>query len=139
MLWLIRSRLGTNVNRFLRGTGGCVSLRGGGRKPGPARKFSSSPIQKAERRDLAFRLFLPNIFPSRVLAQRASLARAHRLRRRPEPAMHIRLLAFDDPEEFALDLLRDRTPAPRADSNAVDRAHRRDLRRSAAEEHLIGD
>src|ERR1700733_12963814 len=107
MLWLIRLRLGTNVNRFLRGTGGCVSLGGGGRKPVPARKFPPIPSQKAESKHLAFRLFLPHP----LLAPDSSLSRAHRLRHRREPAMHIRLLAFDDPEEFALNLLRDR-PAP---------------------------
>ena len=88
----------------------------------PRGSFPPIPPQEAEGRQLAFRLFL---------APPDLLARADRLCNRREPAVCIRLLTFDDREEFALDFLGDGTAAACADGDPIDRANRRYFRGGA--------
>src|ERR1039457_5290862 len=67
------------------------------------------------------------------------LALSHQGVDRREPAVSIHARAINHVEEFFLQPLGDGAPAAGADGDPVDRADRRNFRRRAAEENLVGD
>src|ERR1017187_7697016 len=72
-------------------------------------------------------------------ASLSMLALSHQGVDRREPAVSIHARAINHAEEFFLQPLGDGAPAAGADGDPVDRADRRNFRRRAAEENLVGD